>query len=198
MRWTTTLCVLGLVGTSACEKPGDTLGPNAYGNDPTPAPDAGSVDGDDDGDTTPIPEEMPVDAGTPDATIERVDNPVPGFKVNYAYGVKNDRYAAGYHTGEDRAAPVGTKVVAVRSGVIRWSDTKGGAYGTWIGLEADNGRNYVYCHLSKRDVEVGDTVVAGDKLGEVGATGNVTGPHLHFEDHPKGAFKYGKGRKPEW
>lgn len=133
----------------------------------------------------------------PVATTERVASPVPGYSVTYRYGIKNPKYAAGYHTGDDYAAPTGTKVVAVRNGTIAWSNNNGGAYGRWIGLRADNGRDYIYCHLSVRSVSVGAKVTAGQKLGEVGATGNVTGPHLHFEDRPKGGG-YGNDRKPTW
>lgn len=128
----------------------------------------------------------------------RVSSPVPGHGVNYAYGVRNSRYAAGFHTGEDHAAPTGTPVVAVRGGTVAWSNGAGGAYGNWIGLRADNGRVYVYCHLSSRSVSAGQRVKAGQQLGRVGATGNVTGPHLHFEDHPAGGFVYGRVRKPSW
>lgn len=137
------------------------------------------------------------DAGTPEGP-ERADSPVPGKVVTYPFGVKNSRYAAGYHTGEDYAAAVGLDVVAVRAGKIVWSNDNGGAYGKWMGLEADNGRTYVYCHLSTRLLSSGATVTAGQKIGKVGATGNVTGPHLHFEDHPNGPFKYAQVRKPEW
>lgn len=132
------------------------------------------------------------------ASPSRVASPVPGKSVTFAYGVKRASYAAGYHTGEDYAAPTGTPVVAVRAGTIQWSNSNGGAYGNWIGLKADNGRVYVYCHLSTRSVGVGQKVSAGQQIGKVGATGNVTGPHLHFEDHPSGPFVYGKGRKPLW
>jgi|RhiMetdeSRZDD1v2_1073273.scaffolds.fasta_scaffold25234_8 murein DD-endopeptidase MepM/ murein hydrolase activator NlpD len=131
------------------------------------------------------------------AAAARVASPVPGYGISYKYGIKNPRYAAGYHTGDDYASPTGTKVVAVLGGKIAWSNDNGGAYGKWIGLRATNGRDYVYCHLSKRSVSTGATVVAGQKLGEVGATGNVTGPHLHFEDRPKGGG-YGQVRKPTW
>lgn len=127
----------------------------------------------------------------------RVASPVPGHKVTYAYGVRNSDYSAGYHTGDDYAASTGTPVVAVRAGTIVWSNGDGGAYGNWIGLRADNGRDYVYCHLSQRAVSKGDKVKAGDRLGKVGATGNVTGPHLHFEDRPRGGG-YGNDRKPSW
>lgn len=154
-------------------------------------------------DPTPVP---PDDAGAPDdaaagvvdAGPQKVASPVPGKVVTYAFGVKNPRYAAGYHTGEDYAAGVGLDVVAVRSGTIRWSNDNGGAYGKWMGLDADNGRTYVYCHLSSRLLAAGKTVVAGQVIGKVGATGNVTGPHLHFEDHPLGPFVYAQVRKPAW
>jgi murein DD-endopeptidase MepM/ murein hydrolase activator NlpD len=146
----------------------------------------------------PPPPPPPADAGTVDPGPERADSPVPGKVVTYAYGVKNARYAAGYHTGEDYAAAVGLDVVAVRKGKIVWSNDNGGAYGKWMGLEADNGRTYVYCHLSSRLLSTGATVTAGQTIGKVGATGNVTGPHLHFEDHPKGPFKYAEVRKPQW
>jgi len=129
---------------------------------------------------------------------KRVASPVPGRGVTYPYGVKNSRYAAGFHTGQDYAAPVGRPVVAVRSGKIRWSNNRGGAYGRWIGLDADNGRTYVYCHLSSRRYKAGRRVKAGERIGRVGQTGNVTGPHLHFEDHPKGPFRYAQVRKPRW
>ena len=123
---------------------------------------------------------------------------MPGNVVTYPYGVKNSGYAAGYHTGEDYATATGSDAVAVRAGKIVWSNDNGGAYGKWMGLEADNGRTYVYCHLSKRLLSTGATVTATQKIAETGATGNVTGPHLHFEDHPQGPFKYGADRKPTW
>ena len=129
---------------------------------------------------------------------KRAKSPVPGYGVTYPYGVKNSRYAAGFHTGQDHAAPKGKPVVAVRSGKIRWSNNAGGAYGRWMGLDADNGRTYVYCHLSSRRYKAGTKGKAGQRSGRVGATGNVTGPHLHFEDHPKGPFRYAQVRKPKW
>jgi murein DD-endopeptidase MepM/ murein hydrolase activator NlpD len=153
-----------------------------------PAPDAEEAGAEDAGaDAAPEPEPP-----------KRVPSPVPGKVVTYPFGVKNPRYAAGYHTGEDYAAPTGSDVVAVRNGTVRWSNDNGGAYGRWMGLDADNGRTYVYCHLSSRALAVGAKVVAGQVIGKVGATGNVTGPHLHFEDHPLGPFVYAQVRKPAW
>lgn len=128
----------------------------------------------------------------------KVSSPVPGHSVTYAFGVRNSRYAAGYHTGADYAAAVGTPVVAVRSGRIIRSDGAGGAYGNWIQLLADDGHVYVYCHLSVRQVSVGQTVKAGQQIGKVGATGNVTGPHLHFEKAKGSSWRYGWVEKPVW
>lgn len=167
-------------------------------------PDDSESIGADDLDTTPALEDdvtEPVVDGELGSTAEalsRVASPVPGHRVTYPYGVRNRRYAAGFHTGQDYAARIGTRVVAVRSGRIRWSNNNGGAYGRWIGLDADNGRTYVYCHLSSRAVAAGTRVHAGQTLGKVGASGNVTGPHLHFEDHPKGPFRYAQVRRPAW
>lgn len=125
-------------------------------------------------------------------------SPVPGHQVSFSYGVERSHYAAGYHTGSDRAAPTGTPVVAVRSGKIAWSNGNGGAYGQWIGLKADNGVTYMYAHLSSRSVRTGQSVKAGQKLGEVGTTGNSTGPHLHFEASKKGQpWAYGQVQNPE-
>ncbi|CAN5905833.1 hypothetical protein BH11MYX4_BH11MYX4_17410 [soil metagenome] len=143
-----------------------------------------------------------VNSGVDDACAvdpsARAASPVPGKVVTYAYGVRNARYAAGFHTGQDYATPTGSSAVAVRSGTIRWSNDAGGAYGRWMGLDADNGRTYVYCHLSSRLVAAGTRVSAGQVIAKTGATGNVTGPHLHFEDHPRGNFVYAQVRKPSW
>ena len=179
----------------------DVHGPDLAGQEPPN--DDPSIGDDDVEDTDPEPDagvaqDAGQDAGQAAPPPAKVASPVPGRKVTYPYGVKNSRYAAGYHTGEDYAAPTGSNVVAVRSGTIRWSNDNGGAYGKWMGLDADNGRTYVYCHLSVRGLKAGAKVTAGQVIGKVGATGNVTGPHLHFEDHPLGPFKYGKGRKPMW
>jgi len=129
---------------------------------------------------------------------KKVKSPVPGHGINYAYGVRNSRYAAGYHTGADYAAAVGTPVVAVRNGRIIRSDGAGGAYGNWIQLLGDDGHVYMYAHLSSRQVSVGQHVKAGQQIGKVGATGNVTGPHLHFEKSKGSSWRYGWVQKPTW
>ena len=89
------------------------------------------------------------------------------------------------HTGLDFAAPSGTPIRAVASGVVAevgWA----GAYGNRTVLTHDDGTQTWYCHQSEVGVQPGDNVFAGQTIGRVGATGNTTGPHLHLEVRPGG------------
>jgi murein DD-endopeptidase MepM/ murein hydrolase activator NlpD len=59
-------------------------------------------------------------------------------------------------------------------------------YGNVVEVGHDNGLTSRYAHLSKSLVKVGDVVMKGQLIAQVGATGRVTGPHLHFEVREKG------------
>nr|WP_235438999.1 M23 family metallopeptidase [Streptomyces yangpuensis] len=105
--------------------------------------------------------------------------PTSAYTLTSHYGVAGSMWSSGHHTGLDFAAPTGTPAKAVGAGKITsagWS----GAYGYRIVLELEDGTEVWYCHLSSMSVTSG-AVGAGDTIGRVGATGNVTGPHLHLE-----------------
>jgi murein DD-endopeptidase MepM/ murein hydrolase activator NlpD len=108
------------------------------------------------------------------------------IKVTQGYGKRSSMYASGMHKGVDFGAPVGTPVVACVDGVVtdlHWGNAFGshvvidnnkfadGSAGLWMG----------YMHLSKIKVKAGQKVKKGQIIGWSGATGHVTGPHLHVE-----------------
>ncbi|MDF2439100.1 MAG: hypothetical protein JWN98_84 [Abditibacteriota bacterium] len=100
-----------------------------------------------------------------------------------AYGRK--RYINGkwwgQHNGSDIKAPTGTPVYATNGGRVVLSEHLTALRGNCVVI--DHGCNIfsLYLHLSRRNVKVGDRVARGQKIGAVGATGFVTGPHLHWE-----------------
>jgi murein DD-endopeptidase MepM/ murein hydrolase activator NlpD len=90
------------------------------------------------------------------------------------------RGTADFHTGLDFAVPHGSAVRAASGGVVL-STGWGGGYGNLIKIQhADNVQTW-YAHLSAISVQPGQKVSAGEQIGQVGSTGNSTGPHLHFE-----------------
>jgi murein DD-endopeptidase MepM/ murein hydrolase activator NlpD len=109
-------------------------------------------------------------------------------KVFSRFGMRRGRR----HQGVDLPLKTGTPVYAAFDGRVRASTYNKG-YGNLIIIRHENGLETYYGHLSKREVEVGDWVRAGDQIGLGGSTGRSTGPHLHFETRYQGfAFD------PEW
>jgi len=84
------------------------------------------------------------------------------------------------HYGIDISAPRGAPVYAPAVGVVTYAAWKGD-YGNMVELDHGTGYTTRFGHLSQIDVEVGDRVMKGQILGEVGSTGRSTGPHLHYE-----------------
>jgi murein DD-endopeptidase MepM/ murein hydrolase activator NlpD len=106
--------------------------------------------------------------------------PVTGSYVSTAYKASSGLWSSGSHTGIDFHAASGTSVHAVGAGTVVEAGW-GGAYGNNIVIKMKDGTYTQYGHLSSIGVSVGQTVAPGQQIGLSGATGNVTGPHLHFE-----------------
>ncbi|MFI1164532.1 transglycosylase family protein [Streptomyces sp. NPDC020801] len=105
--------------------------------------------------------------------------PVKG-PVGTGYHVNGAHWSKGYHTGVDFEVPTGTSVHAAAAGEVVAAGW-GGAYGYQVVIRHADGHYTQYGHLSAISVRPGQTVAAGRRIGRSGATGKVTGPHLHFE-----------------
>ncbi|MFC9846887.1 M23 family metallopeptidase [Streptomyces sp. NPDC060223] len=106
--------------------------------------------------------------------------PITGSYISTGYQAGGSLWSSGSHTGVDFHAASGTSVHAVGSGTVVTAGW-GGAYGNQIVLRMNDGTYTMYGHLSSIGVSVGQTVTPGQQIGLSGATGNTTGPHLHFE-----------------
>ncbi len=92
---------------------------------------------------------------------------------------------ANYHTGLDFNANTGDPIMAIANGTVT-STGYDGAYGNKTAVTLDDGTEIWFCHQTTIYVSVGDRVTGGEVIGTVGATGNVTGSHLHLEVRPGG------------
>ncbi|MDQ3760025.1 MAG: M23 family metallopeptidase [Actinomycetota bacterium] len=124
-----------------------------------------------------------------DAGDSNVDNnyvfPLPS---KHTYG---DGYGAGRgHDGQDLFAPCGRKLVAAHDGRVQMAQYDSSGYGNILVLDVKgSGVDLLYAHMKNRAVvRVGRRVNAGEKVGEVGQTGNASGCHLHFEMHTAPGF----------
>ncbi|WP_031484477.1 M23 family metallopeptidase [Streptomyces bicolor] len=112
--------------------------------------------------------------------------PTSSYTVTSTFGQAGAYWSSGYHTGLDFAAPSGTLIKAVHTGTITFAGWDG-SYGYKTVLTLEDGTEIWYAHQSSISVSVGQKVNTGDVIGRVGATGNVTGAHLHLEVHPDGS-----------
>ena len=114
--------------------------------------------------------------------------PVEGgwYSSNFGWRIDPFNGQRAFHEGIDVMAEQGTAIHAAAGGVVVYSDFHP-QYGNMV--EIDHGNDLVsrYAHASKRMVKVGDVVVRGARIAEVGKTGRATGAHLHFEVRQRGA-----------
>jgi murein DD-endopeptidase MepM/ murein hydrolase activator NlpD len=91
------------------------------------------------------------------------------------------QYPASYHMALDIANGSSPPVIAADAGTVIFSGCFSWGYGCHIIIDHNNGYRSLYGHLSRRDVEQGNTVSQGQQIGQMGSTGRSTGTHLHFE-----------------
>ncbi|MFE3579060.1 peptidoglycan DD-metalloendopeptidase family protein [Streptomyces vinaceus] len=96
------------------------------------------------------------------------------------FGQRGSMWSSGAHTGLDFPAPHGTTVVAAKAGRVEFAGWAG-AYGRSVVIDHGGGIKTRYAHLSAISVGVGQEIAGGSPIGNVGTTGNSTGPHLHLE-----------------
>ena len=126
-------------------------------------------------------------APTPPASTVSGVFPVQG---PFNFGGDGARFGAGrpghIHQGQDVVAASGQSIVAPVAGTVTWKANQPGGAGIYLvvrGAGSGEIRDYVFMHLLRGSVLVapGDAVSAGQQLAQVGATGDASGPHLHFE-----------------
>ena len=109
--------------------------------------------------------------------------PLASYQITATFG----QYGlwASYHTGLDFNGNTGDPIMAIANGTVT-STGYDGAYGNKTVVTLDDGTEIWFCHQTSIYVSVGDRVNGGEVIGTVGATGHVTGSHLHLEVRPGG------------
>ena len=104
--------------------------------------------------------------------------------ITSGYGLRGARF----HGGVDIVAGLGTPVGSPGSGEVVYAGWRNGGWGNAVIVAHGGGLRSLVAHLSRVDVHVGDRVRTGTQLGLAGATGNASGPHVHFEVRLRGAY----------
>lgn len=130
---------------------------------------------------------LPGDGAAGASTFAALRAPIPsspirllaplGGRIGDYFGPRGNQF----HPGIDYPAPTGTPVAAAGRGQVVFAGWDSGGYGRLVVVEHPQGVRSMYAHLSDIGVRRGESVVAGSRIGRVGATGFATGPHLHFE-----------------
>ncbi|WP_114165353.1 M23 family metallopeptidase [Exiguobacterium sp. TNDT2] len=112
-------------------------------------------------------------------------------RLSQGYGAASGQFGYTFHNGLDIAANIGTPIYVAAAGTV--TDVKaGGPYGKHVFIEHEiDGQKWttVYAHMHKIEVKKGQALLQGEGIGQIGNTGNSSGPHLHFEVH-QGKYAY--------
>jgi murein DD-endopeptidase MepM/ murein hydrolase activator NlpD len=107
--------------------------------------------------------------------------PVKNYVLTSGFGFRWGRL----HAGEDFAVPIGTDLAAMSTGTVDFAGPESG-FGNLVRVRYWDGTISYFGHMSSISVNVGESVAAGQVVGQSGNTGHSTGPHLHLEIHPNG------------
>jgi murein DD-endopeptidase MepM/ murein hydrolase activator NlpD len=131
-------------------------------------------------------------ASWPDTPEYAPTEPSPSLNARWLWPARGV-FTSGYgwrwgrmHKGIDIANSVGTPIVAVQNGRVTFAGWNDGGYGYLVEITHPDGSLSLYAHQSRILVQVGEEVVQGQQIGQMGSTGRSTGPHLHFEIHAPG------------
>ena len=109
------------------------------------------------------------------------------YPITQRYGevIEGVTYKGQPHTGIDYGCPEGTPILASADGLVKFAEMDNTGYGNTVIIEHYDTKATLYAHLSAIKVVVNQIVFQGDVIGYSGSSGNVTGPHLHFEARAK-------------
>lgn len=126
--------------------------------------------------------ELPISEVVLDSIAARLTLPLDRIKVTSGYGLRRKKF----HEGIDLAGKLGSPVYAAHDGTVGIDGMQFYGFGKLVVLRS-TGQDFIslYGHLNAVYVRPGQRVTAGELIGEVGATGDATGPHLHFEIRTK-------------
>lgn len=139
------------------------------------------------GEFTPPPaaEEGPAPAPRNEEPLQYEWGVNSGYGPRVAPRTSGGNRGSSNHAGVDYAAPAGAPVPVRLSGRVIFAGRRGG-YGNAVEVSHGNGLTTMYAHLSRIDVRLNQQVDRGTPIGAVGATGNTSGPHLHYETRQDG------------
>lgn len=128
-----------------------------------------------------VPEQPAPEASKADGALKDTVTPVMGVLTSH-YGYRTHPIDGEwkFHNGVDLKVNEGTPILAFADGKVEYVG-ESDAYGLYMQIKHENGFSSFYAHCSELCVPKGRSVKAGQKIAEVGQTGNTTGPHLHFE-----------------
>jgi hypothetical protein len=136
---------------------------------------------------------LPADGVVGPATFRALRAPLPRCPIALAWPLRAPVGSAfgprgtGFHPGIDLTAWTGAPAAAAAPGRVIFAAYDPSGYGKLVEVAHGGGVVSMYAHLSSFSVRVGQRVATGTRVGRIGATGDATGPHLHFEVRVRGA-----------